>query len=199
MTSDQVFLAKRFGLLQRGGKLRVIDDCSIGGVNGALGVVEKYKVHAIDETAAFLTWMLQFSQKGIELEGLSGRTYDMKHAYKQYGIAVADRELVRLAVRNPLDHTVALFGINSLPFGASGSVGGFLRISLAVWYVGLVMFRLAWTAYFDDYTIFCRDMLIGNTSKTVDNLFDLLGIEVAREGSKATGFFQAVQELGGRA
>ena len=193
---DQVFLAKRFGLLQRAGKLRVIDDCSIGGVNGALGVVEKYKVHAIDETAAFLTWMLQFSQKGIELEGLSGRTYDMKHAYKQYGIAVADRELVRLAVRNPLDHTVALFGINSLPFGASGSVGGFLRISLAVWYVGLVMFRLAWTAYFDDYTVFCRDMLIGNTSKTVDNLFDLLGIEVAREGSKATGFSKQFKSLG---
>jgi hypothetical protein len=193
---DQVFLAKRFGLLQRAGKLRVIDDCSIGGVNGALGVVEKYKVHAIDETAAFLTWMLQFSQKGIELEGMSGRTYDMKHAYKQYGIAEADRKLVRLAVRNPVDHTVALFGINSLPFGASGSVGGFLRISLAVWYIGLVMFRLAWTAYFDDYTVFCRDMLISNTSKTVDNLFDLLGIEVAREGSKATGFSKQFKSLG---
>jgi hypothetical protein len=52
-STDQVLLAKRFGLLQRGGKLRVIDDCTIGGINGALGVVEKYKVHAIDETAAF--------------------------------------------------------------------------------------------------------------------------------------------------
>ena len=30
----QVFLAKRFGLVQKAGKLRVIDDCSIGGVNG---------------------------------------------------------------------------------------------------------------------------------------------------------------------
>ena len=75
----EVLLAKRFGLLQRGGKLRVIDDCSVGGINGALGVVEKYKVHAIDETAAFLTWMLQFSQAGCPLEGLSGRTYDHFH------------------------------------------------------------------------------------------------------------------------
>ena len=74
----------------------------------------------------------------------------MKHAYKQFGIAVDDRELVRLAVRNPVDHKVSLFGVNSLPFGASGSVGGFLRISLAVWYVGLFIFRLPWTAYFDD-------------------------------------------------
>lgn len=89
--TGQVLLAKRFGLLQRGGKLRGIDACTIGGINGAWGVVEKYKVHAIDETAAFLTWMLQRCEQGIKLEGLSGRTYDMKHAYKQYGIAAGDR------------------------------------------------------------------------------------------------------------
>ena len=96
---DHVFLAKRFGLQQKAGKLRVIDDCSVGGINGALGVVEKYKVHAIDETAALLTWMVQQLQDKPQFEGLSGRTYDMKHAYKQFGIAVDDRELVRLAVR----------------------------------------------------------------------------------------------------
>ena len=193
---DHVFLAKRFGLQQKAGKLRVIDDCSVGGINGALGVVEKYKVHAIDETAALLTWMVQQLQDKPQFEGLSGRTYDMKRAYKQFGIAVDDRELVRLAVRNPIDHKVSLFGVNSLPFGASGSVGGFLRISLAVWYVGLFIFRLPWTAYFDDYTIFSRDLLVSNTSKTVDNLFDLLGIEVAREGSKASGFSKQFKSLG---
>ena len=36
---DRVFLAKRFGSQQKAGKLRVIDDCSIGGINGALGVL----------------------------------------------------------------------------------------------------------------------------------------------------------------
>jgi len=43
--------------------------------------------------------MLQFSQKGLVLEGMSWRTYDMKHAHKQYGIAEADRKLVRLAAQ----------------------------------------------------------------------------------------------------
>ena len=42
----------------------------------------------------------------------------MKHAYTQYGIAEADSKLVRLAVSRR-----------------------FLRFSLAVWYVGLVMLR----------------------------------------------------------
>ena len=50
---DQVFLAKRFGLLQRAGKLRVIDDCSIGGVNGALGVVEKYRCMQLTKQLRF--------------------------------------------------------------------------------------------------------------------------------------------------
>ena len=190
-----VLLSKRFGLQQKAGKLRVIDDCSIGGINGPLGVVEKYRVHAIDETAAYLAWMLDQSGS-LSWEGLSGRTYDMKHAYKQYGVSVEDRAIVRLAVRDPVNHSIALSGVNSLPFGASGSVGGFLRVSLAVWFVGMAIFRLPWTAYFDDYTVFSRDHLVDNSSKTIDALFDLMGIEVAREGSKASGFSKRFKTLG---
>ena len=145
--AGEVLLAKRFGLQQKASKLRVIDDCSIGGTNGALGVVEKYRVHAIDETAAYIAWMLDYMKAGGRLEGLSGRTYGMKHAYKQYGISVQDRQLVRLAVRDPFEHQVALFGANSLPFGASGSVGGFLRVSIAVWFLGMTIFKIPWTAY----------------------------------------------------
>lgn len=55
----------------------------------------------------------------------------------------------RLAVRNPHTHSIRYFGVNSLPFGASRSVGAFLRKSLAIWWTGLHLFRLAWTAYFD--------------------------------------------------
>ena len=156
----------------------------------------RYKVHAIDETAAFLTWMVTHAKERGLKEQVSGRTYDMKHAYKQFGISCEDREVVRLAVRDPVRHQIALFGINSLPFGATGSVGGFLRISLAVWYLGLHIFRLPWAAYFDDYTVFSRDVLADNTAKTVDSLFGLLGIEIAKEGDKASGFSKRFKSLG---
>ena len=190
------FLAKRFGLVQRAGKLRVIDDCSIGGINSTMGAVEKYRVHAMDECAAFLAYMVEFVQKGHGVEGVSGRTYDLKHAYKQYGISVADPDAIRLAVRNPHTNGVALFGINSLPFGASGSVGGFLRVSLAIWFIGMAIFRLLWTAFFDDYTVFTRDALVSNTSKTVEAIFDLLGVEFARDGDKACVFAKRFKSLG---
>ena len=192
----QFFLAKRFGLVQRAGKLRVIDDCSIGGINSTMGAVEKYRVHAMDECAAFLAYMVEFVQNGHGVEGVSGRTYDLKHAYKQYGISVADRDTIRLAVRNPHTNGVDLFGINSLPFGASGSVGGFLRVSLAIWYIGMAIFRLVWTAFFDDYTVFARDALVSNTSKTVEAIFDLLGVEFARDGDKACEFAKRFKSLG---
>ena len=190
------FLAKRFGLVQRAGKLRVIDDCSIGGINSTVGAVEKYRVHAMDECAAFLAYMVDFTQKGHSVGGISGRTYDLKHAYKQYGIAEADRKVIRLAVRNPITGGTSLFGVNSLPFGASGSVGGFLRVSLAIWFLGVALFRLVWTAFFDDYTVFSRDALVSNTAKTVETLFDLLGVEFARDGNKASAFAKVFKSLG---
>ena len=124
------FLSKRFGLVQRAGKL-LIDDCSIGGINSTVGAVEKYRVHAMDECAAFLAYMVDFTQKGHSVGSISGRTYDLKHASQQYGISEADRKVIRLAVRNPITGGISLFGVNSLPFGAPGSVGGFLRVELS--------------------------------------------------------------------
>ena len=41
-------------------------------------MVENYQMHAIDGTAAFRTGSSQFLQKGVVLEGMSGRTSDMK-------------------------------------------------------------------------------------------------------------------------
>ena len=58
-------LAKRFGLKQSD-EVRMIDDCAIGGLNKAIGVVEKYKIHSVEEIAAFLSWTLNFmKQKGL--------------------------------------------------------------------------------------------------------------------------------------
>lgn len=57
--------AKRFGLKQSD-KVRMIDDCTIGGLNKAIGAVEKYKIHSVEEIAAFLSWTLNFmKQKGL--------------------------------------------------------------------------------------------------------------------------------------
>ena len=127
---------------------------------------------------------------------LVGRTYDLTAAYKQFGVSSFDRVLLRIAVKDTDANTVRLLGVNSLPFGASGSVGGFLRLSLAVWYIGLVGLRLAWTAYFDDYTNFSAENTASNAEGAITGLFNLLGLDFAQSGDKALKYSQRFKALG---
>ena len=105
-------LAKRFGLHQ-GEKVRLIDDCTIGGFNGACGSSERLRVHAID------AWCLSNLQPN-SLKEVVGKTYDLKNAYEQYGAHPEDSENLTLAVWNPDAKQVHYMGINALPFGAIG-------------------------------------------------------------------------------
>ena len=85
---------------------------------------------------SLLTWLIT-CRVATALRAFLAAFFDLKHAYKQYGISSQDREVIRLEVRKSDSGQVSLFGVNSLPFGASGSVGGFLRVSLAIGFLGL--------------------------------------------------------------
>ena len=50
---DGKVIARRFGL-QQGAKLRVIDDCSCGGLNHSVGLAEKFQLHTIDQLASMV-------------------------------------------------------------------------------------------------------------------------------------------------
>ena len=70
----------------------MIDDCTVGGINSTVGVVEKYRVHAIDEIAAYIAWCLDYAEaRGLKADML-GRTFDLKSAYKKYGVTTEKKE-----------------------------------------------------------------------------------------------------------
>ena len=71
-----IVIAKRFGL-QQSEKLRVIDDCSCGGLNQAVGLSEKFQLHSIDQMASMLAHSLTLSGDNKH-PLLQGRTYDLK-------------------------------------------------------------------------------------------------------------------------
>ena len=190
----QHLLAKRFGLKQ-GEKTRLIDDCTIGGFNATCGVSERMKVHAIDELASYIAWCLT-NLEDNSMDEVVGKTFDLKSAYKQYGVRKMDRDLLRLAVWDPELKKVCFLGINALPFGAIGSVSSFLRISMAVWYVGIRGLRLCWTSFFDDYTLLSRRSNSKSASVSAECLFQLLGIAFAKEGKKAVDWDTKVKTLG---
>ena len=187
-------LAKRFGL-QQGEKVRMIDDCTIGGFNGTCGCSERLKVHAVDEMTAYISWCLSHLPHS-SMKGVVGKTYDLKNAYKQYGVHPADREVLRLVVWDPVEKRPRYMGINALPFGAIGSVSAFLRISMAVWFLGVTGLRLCWTAFFDDYTILSKGATARSAAIGAEGLFSLLGIQFAKDGKKAVDWGTLVKTLG---
>ena len=186
-------VARRFGIRQ-GQKTRVIDDCTVSGLNLTVGTKEKFTLHSIDQMCSMIDHSLELAS-GTHCPIL-GRTYDLKSAYKQFGLCVADRELVRIAVNKPGQEEPVLVGLNALPFGAIGSVAGFLRISFAIWWIGVFGLGIAWSAYFDDYSTITRAELESSTHWAVTTFFEMIGLSYAKEGPKAPPFNTIFKMLG---
>ena len=196
VTSDagDVVMAKRFGLQQKE-KVRVIDDCSVGGYNKAYGTKEKLRVHAIDQLAAYLSWICTAHGTTLDDE-IVDRTYDLRSAYKQFGVSLETRDVLRLAVWDADQKRPCLLGLNALPFGASGSVSAFLRVSMALWFIGTVGLKLCWTVFYDDFTLICKRRMCHGTGIAAEALFELFGMWYAKDGTKAVPFDVSVRTLG---
>ena len=189
-------MGRRFGIKQ-GAKVRVIDDCTCCGLNLTVGLHEKFKLHPVDFLATMVGFALKFcpSDGRPKLRGLRGRTYDLRSAYKQFAVHPDDRAALRMGVNVPGSDRCAIIGFNSLPFGAVGSVAGFLRVSQAVWFLGYFGLGL-WSAFYDDYTLLSRYELESSSSWACEALFNLLGLAYAAEGQKCKPFDAKFKTLG---
>ena len=127
-----------------------------------------------------------------------GRTYDLKSAYRQFGISTESRDVLRFAVNGAEGDGPHYFGMNTLPFGAVASVASFLRLSLSIWFIGFAALRLMWTTFYDDFSLVSASCLEGSAAWAAESLFDLLGVVFAKEGKKFAPFSQAFQTLGVR-
>ena len=100
--------------VETGRKTSRIDDCSVGGFNGACGSSEKLKVHAVDEMPAYIAWCLTNLEHA--LREVVGKIYGLKSAYKQ---RPSDRDLLRIAVWDPVSEQVRFLASTPSPLGLS--------------------------------------------------------------------------------
>jgi hypothetical protein len=77
-----------------------------------------------------------------------------------------------------------------------GSVSAFLRISMAVWFLGIRGLRLCWISFFDDFTVLSKRLSSNSAAIASESLFNLLGIQFARDGKKAVDWDTTVKTLG---
>ena len=192
-SSKNCSVAKRFGLQQKS-KIRMIDDFSVSRINHTYGMRERLRVQAVDELCAYLATLLDDHQPG-ELPKMKGRTFDLRSAYKQFGVDQWHSDFLQVCVKNPAGGH-GLFGATALPFGATGSVTSFLRVSNAIAHIGHVGLDIVWSAFFDDYTAICTESEEDNVTFYIESLFRMLGIDFATEGDKAPPFKEEFKTLG---
>ena len=120
----------------------------------------------------------------------------MVSAYKQFPVSLEDRRVLRIATLDPSSHVPAVFGVNALPFGASGSVAAFLRTSASLWSLGALELGLCWGALFDDFPTLTSAENASSTDLAVDGLFSLLGVSYAKTGDKNKPFAPVFRALG---
>ena len=209
-------LNPRFLLLQGPtAKPRVIDDCRRSGVNSTYTSVEKLSLQDLDYVVTVCK-LLRSCRSGGEVKmslsdgsALQGhlhpsipfddwyaRALDLAKAYKQIAVAEDSRHLTVVGFPNPSgvwEHFIS----DSLPFGAIGSVYGFLRVARAIWYLANSLLWIPTCFYFDDFPHFDIGPLCETSKKAFECMLNLLGWQFA-DGDKNLPFAKDFNILGAK-
>ena len=148
-------LTRRFGVRQSATmadgskvvKFRPIDDLSESLINTTNSCDESIQPMGVDAICATLVRRMQ-TRPG---DRLLCKTIDLRKAYKNLPLSEAALSDAYICVYSPTDRAPRAFQTLVLPFGARAAVMGFCRTSYALWRIGVVVFNLHWTVYFDDF------------------------------------------------
>ena len=188
-------ISRRFGIKQ-GDKVRPIDDFTDSLVNVACSTYESPVLHTVDVAAAMIGALFELDlEKGVRT-ALQLRTFDLTSAYRQIGLSEMGRRYACIAVFNPHEKTWAYFRPLVLPFGAIRSVHSFLRLSRAIWFIGVKGCLLNWTSFYDDFIVVSPTDLAKNSEMTAISLLRLLGWRFAEAGKKCCPFSDSCSALG---
>ena len=209
-------LNPRFLLLQGPSqKPRAIDDCRRRGLNTAFTSLERLNLQDFDFVVAVCKLLRscrhgdQISldlQTGETLQGTvhassvddawMARTLDLSKAYKQLAVSDDSRPLATVGYPGPSGKW-SYFAASSLPFGATGSVYGFLRVSRALWFLVNKLLLVPSCFYFDDFPHFSLSKCAKNVKLAFETFLHALGWQYAG-GDKNLPFDASFNILGGR-
>lgn len=152
-------VARRFGVKQSSAesdgtrvfKVPPIDDFTESPVNLTNGSDENIMVHGVDFIVASICSRINKLQRLGHPSSLSAKTVDLRKAYKQLPIDLDSLDGSYLCVKVPGEKRFEIYQCVVLPFGARAAVSGFCRTSFAIWSIGVSLFRIHWSCYFDDF------------------------------------------------
>ena len=193
---DDQPISRRFGLQQKRGKIRLVDDYTESGVNTCVTSVESPVLHTIDVACAVLAlWFGLCGERGLDPE-LVARTFDLTSAYRQVALSSEGKQFACIRVYDPEGKGMQYFRSRVLPFGAVKSVHAFRRLARAIWWIGAVGCRLLWTSFYDDFISFSKPAVMKCIENTIVSLFKLLGWSFVEEGDKCLPYDSVCEALG---
>lgn len=214
--TDSWVYTPRF-LLRQGpsGKLRAIDDCRRSGLNNCFLVTEQLRLEDLDYVASMVSFLgKSLSSSDVIKVALSdgsaktgaihpgvfnstfcGRTLDLTKAYKQLFIHSQDKHLVVIGIAAQ-DGPVEFYVSRSLPFGATGSVYGFLRISRALGFLLNTVLLIPTGCYFDDFPSIQPSCLARSARVSAEALLKVLGWKFSETGEKSPDYSSTFNVLG---
>ena len=120
----------------------------------------------------------------------------MRSAYRQVALSSKGRRSACIRVFDLHSKCMRYFRSRVLLFGAVRSAHAFLRLSRAIWWIGVAGCGLLWTSFYDDFISFSRPALARCTENTIVSLFKMLGWSFAEEGDKCLPFDKVCDALG---
>ena len=124
-----------------------------------------------------------------------GRCVDLAKAYKQLAVPRAQRHLVVLCHHNDQGQPVYYIS-ESLPFGAEGSVYGFVRLSRALSFLINEAILVPSSVYFDDFPALSPRASAASATAAISFLLEALGWRFSTDPDKARDFEPSFDVLG---
>ena len=210
--TDQWSPSQRFLLLQgEDQKPRVIDNLRDSGVNAAFGSSSYLSMHDCDFVTSLCLFVSKVwanrSEVSVTLETGEvlrgpwhncewvGRCFDLSKAYKQVPIKEASLKYAVIAMPSRTG-CWAFYLARGLPFGGSGSVFSFCKVSKAIWHLAVTQLSIISSVYVDDFPTLEVSPLAPSTTHVFSDLLDTLGWAHATSGKKAVDFQQKWCALG---
>ncbi|CAE7464336.1 unnamed protein product [Symbiodinium sp. CCMP2592] len=189
--SDDWSCIRRFLILQGAeNKPRPIDDGHEALINNCFTATIKLELQSSDFVAAERS-----RATGEPPRSWLGKCLDLSKAYKQMPMKKEHRSLAVIYHKGPSGED-QFFIANSLLFGLTASVYGFVRTSRSLHKLLLKIFKLPSSVYFDDYPMFSTSLSSSDTDGIISEFLDILGWGHAKTGSKSHPFAEVFSVLG---
>ena len=193
---ERAILTRRFGVRQsstssdgvRVMKFRPIHDFSKSLISATNSCEETIQPMGVDQICASLVKRMRVRPG----DRLVCKTVELRKAYKNLPLSSGALQDSYIVVFSPSEGRPQAFQTLVLPFGARAAVMGFCRTSYAIWRIGVVIFGLHWTVYFDDYFLVAEVSESRHVDMAQQLLFMILGWQTS---SEKEGGFNAVSRI----